>query len=110
MIEPRQDMIEPRQDMIEPRQESLTGDRDLLGESADIVERLIVSPGWGRLRPSDVSSGQEVEVGMILGHLDDGYGQIPILSHVRGIFLAWLVWGGERVPPGRALARLSVGN
>jgi hypothetical protein len=95
--------------MIEPRQDSLPSDRDLLGESADIEERLIVSPGWGRLRPSDVSSGQVVEVGMILGHLDDGIGQIPILSHVQGIFLAWIVWGGERVPPGRALARLSVG-
>jgi hypothetical protein len=95
--------------MIEPRREWPTSDHDL-GESADIEERLVVSPGWGRLRPSDVSSGQVVEVGMILGHLDDGVVQIPILSHVHGIFVAWLAWGGERVPPGRALARLSVGT
>ena len=92
--------------MIEPRQEDLTSYRDLLGESADIEERLVVSPGWGRLRPSDVSSGQVVEVGMILGHLDDGYGEIPILSHVRGIFVAWVAWGwrapaaGTRAGPG----------
>jgi biotin carboxyl carrier protein len=102
-------MIEPRWDMIESYRDSTSGDR-YLGESSDIEERLIVSPGWGRLRPCDVSSGQEVEVGMVLGHLDDGNGQIPILSHVQGVFVAWLAWGGERVPPGRALARLSVAN
>ena len=94
--------------MIEPLRNSLTSDRESFGESMDIEERLVVSPCWGRLRPSTVASGEVVEVGMILGHLDDGNGQVPIISHVQGIFVAWLAWGGERVPPGRALARLSV--
>jgi biotin carboxyl carrier protein len=94
--------------MIEPLRESLTGDRESFGESMNIEERLVVSPGWGRLRPASVAAGEMVEEGTVLGHLDVGNGQIPIISHVQGIFVAWLAWGGERVPPGRALARLTV--
>jgi hypothetical protein len=63
--------------------------------------------GWGRLHPSDVSSGQEVEVGMTLGHPDDGLGHSRPSLTCMG-FAASLAWGRERVPGEHAPARLGL--
>lgn len=77
-----------------------------LGESPPVRERLIVSPGWGRVRRGVLETGDRVEQGMVIGHVVEAHEQCPLVAHVAGSFAGWLVWEGERVPPGRAIALL----
>ncbi|MGH2746799.1 MAG: hypothetical protein ACRDKB_02595 [Actinomycetota bacterium] len=79
-----------------------------LGEVISISERLIVSPCWGRLDPEPLSEGETVEEGSVIGRLYEGGRVIPLVCHTRSVFLAWLAFDGERVPPGRRVARLAV--
>lgn len=76
------------------------------GERISIPERIVVSPSWGRLHGQPLTHGQTVDEGEIIGHLREGVDDIPIVSHAKGKFLAWLSWEGDRVPPGTPLARL----
>ena len=76
------------------------------GESLSIVERVIVSPAWGRFRSGRLSEGQVVERGAVVGTVNGNGHEIPLVSHVRGIFVGWLAEEGERVMPGRRVARL----
>lgn len=79
-----------------------------LGEVISISERLIVSPCWGRLDTEPLSEGETVEEGSVIGRLYEGGRVIPLVCHTRSVFLAWLAFDGERVPPGRRVARLAV--
>ncbi len=80
------------------------------GESLNIRERVIVSPGWGRFSSSRLSEGQVVERGAIVGMLVENGTEIPLVSHVRGIFVGWLAQEGERVRPGHRVARLRLAD
>lgn len=76
------------------------------GEFLSIPERLVISPGWGRIRASSIEAGQPVAQGAEIGRLSENGDDVPLLSHCRGAFLGWLVQDGDRVFPGRAIARL----
>lgn len=77
-----------------------------MGEVLSISERMIVSPCWGRLDVEPLSEGEPVEEGSIIGRVHEGGRVIPLVCHTRSVFIAWLAFDGERVPPGRRVARL----
>jgi hypothetical protein len=76
------------------------------GEVISIAERLIVSPAWGRLRTEPLAAGQELQAGTVVGCLEEAGDELPLVCHTASVFLAWLVPEGERVPPGKPVARL----
>lgn len=78
------------------------------GEIPGIDHRLVVSPGWGRFKALPLEVGQAVEAGTVIGHVRDGRYEVPLVAHAPGRFLRWMVADGERLPPGRAVALLSV--
>ncbi|MGH2707422.1 MAG: hypothetical protein ACRDJF_11470 [Actinomycetota bacterium] len=80
------------------------------GEFVTIRERVVVSPGWGRVRLRVRDPGQSVEVGEIIGWILEGGRELPLRSHVRGPFLRWLAREGERVSPGSPVALLRAGD
>lgn len=82
-------------------------DLPYLGESFSLDEILVVSPAWGRLRPGQVSGGEVLEQGAVIGFLTErGEDNLPLVSHVGAVFVRWFVREGERVRPGRRLALL----
>jgi biotin carboxyl carrier protein len=76
----------------------------LEGEHLSIVERIVVSPCWGRLRAGQMSEGDTVESGAVIGHLEEAGEQIPLVAHAAGAFVRWLAWDGQRVAQGRPVA------
>jgi len=78
------------------------------GEFLSITERLVVAPAWGRFHGEPLEEGSGILKGSIIGRLTEGRRETVVVSPIRGVFLAWLVWEGERVPPGRPVARLRV--
>lgn len=76
------------------------------GEIVSIAERIVVSPAWGRLHVEPLTEGQLLEKGAVIGRLREAGREIPLVCHAEAIFLAWLADEGERVPPGRRVARL----
>jgi HprK-related kinase A len=86
--------------------ETATAGGEMQGEFLSMGERLVVSPGWGRFRAEDVGEGGAVERGSRLGTVILAGRETPVVAPVSGTLVAWLVWEGERVAPGRPLARL----
>jgi hypothetical protein len=76
------------------------------GEPLSISERLVVSPVWGRLRSGDHEAGQLLEVGAVVGVVKEGNEDFPLVCHTPSVFVSWLADDNERVPPGRAVARV----
>jgi hypothetical protein len=81
---------------------------DFVGEFITMSERLIVSPTWGRLEGRPILKGQQIEQGAVIGHIVENAERAPLLSHTSGVFLGWMASEGERVPPGRPLARVGL--
>jgi hypothetical protein len=77
-----------------------------VGEPLSMGERLIVAPAWGRVQPRPLIEGQTIEEGAVIGLLREGNACMPLVCHVHSIFLSWLISDGERVHPGKAVARL----
>lgn len=78
------------------------------GEFVSLEEMLIVSPGWGRFQRHAVDEGARIEPGTVLGMVRNGGPDLAITSPVRGVFLAWIAWGGEHLSPGTPIARVTV--
>ena len=76
------------------------------GEPLSISERLVVSPVWGRLRPGDHEPGQRLEVGTVIGVVNEANEDFPLLCTTPSVFVSWLASDNERIPPGRAVARV----
>lgn len=76
------------------------------GELLTISERLVVAPTWGRLRPRSIEAGQELDAGSVIGVIREADEEHPLVCRVASEFVAWLAFENERVPPGRALARI----
>jgi biotin carboxyl carrier protein len=76
------------------------------GERVLIPDRLVVSPGLGRFHRLDLEEGQQVEEGVLLGHIRENGLVQPVVARVAGTFVAWMVSEGERVRAGVPLARL----
>jgi hypothetical protein len=76
------------------------------GEPLSISERLVVSPVWGRLRPGDHEPGGHLEVGAVIGVVREGDEDFPLLCSTPSVFVSWLASDNERIPPGRAVARV----
>jgi biotin carboxyl carrier protein len=76
----------------------------LAGEHVSLVERIVVSPCWGRLRAGLLAEGDAVSTGAVIGHLEEAGEIIPLVSHAAGAFVRWLAWDGQRVAQGRPVA------
>jgi hypothetical protein len=76
------------------------------GESLSIIERLVVSPAWGRLRPGAHEEGQALDVGAVIGVVREAGEEFPLVCSAPSVFVGWLAVENERVPPGRAVARV----
>ena len=83
-------------------------DEQSQGEFVSIDEALVVAPTWGKLRRAVISEDCVVEIGDVLGHVEvDGPTPHEVRSKVRGRFLGWMAWDGEKVGPGTPVARIS---
>jgi hypothetical protein len=76
------------------------------GERVSIAERIVVAPAWGRVQKRPLSEGQWIEEGSVIGYIRENGDQVPLVCHGSSVFVTWLAHENERVPPGRALARL----
>lgn len=77
-----------------------------VGEVVTIPERIVVSPGRGRIRHGPFSGGEVVRPRTQVGWLQQNGATLPLVAGVDGTFLSWLAWDGLRVLPGQPLARL----
>ena len=73
-------------------------------------DRLVIAPAWGHLSPEPLAIGQVVEEGAIIGTVQEGAREVPIVSPVRGLFVAWVVLEGERVAPRKPVAWLRLAD
>ena len=96
-------MLQPSTAGSGPDSES---DGRLLGEHTHITERIVVSPCWGRLRPSAIPAGQPIAPGAVIGSITEAGDEHPLVCHARALFVAWLARDGERVSPGKRVATL----
>lgn len=76
------------------------------GEHLSTLDRLVVSPSWGRVEPASLQRHDLVAAGTVVAHLTEAGESRPLVSPVAGAFIRWLVRPGERVPPGRPVALL----
>jgi hypothetical protein len=76
------------------------------GERVTMSEKLVVSPVWGRLQKHSLTEGQWLEEGSVIGSIHEAGSEFPLVCHGASMFVTWLAYENERVPPGRALARL----
>lgn len=81
-------------------------DASLLGEGLSFPERLLVAPAPGVIHRRRVRVGRHLDPGVVLADLRSDGATIKVGSPVRGTFVNWVVDEGERVNPGRVLARI----
>jgi hypothetical protein len=89
-----------------PEAEAVDGPFSPDGERVSISELLVVAPVWGRLQKRPLTEGQLLEEGSVIGCIREDGTEFPLVCHGSSMFVSWLAYENERVPPGRALARL----
>ncbi|HEX9890459.1 MAG TPA: hypothetical protein VGB28_00155 [Actinomycetota bacterium] len=72
-----------------------------------MTERVVTAPGWGRVGTL-TPPGRVVEQGTVIGVLREQGALVPLVASTAGVLMGWLVLEGERVPPGRPLARIRI--
>lgn len=83
------------------------GDASLQGEVVSIAERVVIAPSWGRIRRA-MAEDEQVAAGAPVGTLVERGAETVLVAPCAGVLVGWLVMEGERVPPGRPLARIRV--
>ncbi len=76
------------------------------GELVAIPDRFVVAPARGRLQPEPLVAGQVIEPGTVIGRIRNGREEHPVVAQITASFGSWLASEGERVLPGKLLARL----
>ncbi|MGH8973322.1 MAG: biotin/lipoyl-containing protein [Acidimicrobiia bacterium] len=82
-----------------------------VGESLSVSERVIVAPAMGvfhRLDDRQLPDGHAIERGDVIGVVQSLGASTPVQSPFQGLLVAILVFEGERVRPGQAVAWLRV--
>lgn len=106
---PRSSILE--EELEAARLRSVAPDEDYVvdspGEVVSIDERLVVAPCWGRVEGGSVRPGQQVAEGSLIGNLHEHGESYPLVAHCHGFFVGWIAEDGERVSPGKAVARLT---
>jgi CRP-like cAMP-binding protein len=85
--------------------------RALLGETLQVLERVVVSPRCGMFRPVTVTlpfavEGEAVSTGQILGRVDNFGEETEVRSPFAGVLMGMLALDGERVDEGQPIAWL----
>jgi biotin carboxyl carrier protein len=76
------------------------------GEMVFMLERLVVSPGHGRLFTEPLQEGDRIEAGAVVALLRENGHQIPVVASVPGTFVSWLAVDGQRLGKGKPVCRL----
>jgi hypothetical protein len=77
------------------------------GEVLSLSERIVVSPGWGRIRLGELAGGALLGAQTVIGEVRQSTlpgAEIVVLGPAE--FVCWLVLDKEPVRPGTAVARV----
>ncbi len=80
--------------------------REMDGEFPPFFERIVVSPGRGRIHLRRIREGRRLEQDFVIAELRTGTTKTLIRTPLPGVFLSWLAREGDVVSRGRRLARL----
>jgi [acyl-carrier-protein] S-malonyltransferase len=75
------------------------------GEHLFVVERLVVSPAAGLFTPAGLTDGDRIEVGTVIGHVNDH----EVRSPFAGVLQSYIAVDTERVMPRQPIAWLRTG-
>jgi hypothetical protein len=76
------------------------------GEFPPLFERIVVSPGRGRVHLRRIREGRRLEQDVVIAELRSGTTKVPIRAPVPAVFLSWLAREGDVVSRGWRIARL----
>lgn len=76
------------------------------GEYPPLSERIVVSPGRGRIHLRRIREGRRLEQDAVIAELRSGNTKTPIRAPVPAVFLSWLAVEGDVVSRGWRLARV----
>lgn len=79
---------------------------DFEGEYPPLSERIVVSPGRGRIHLRRIREGRHLEQDAVIADLRNGTIKTPIRAPVPAVFVSWLAVEGDLVSRGWRLARL----
>jgi biotin carboxyl carrier protein len=79
---------------------------DFEGEYPPLSERIVVSPGRGRIHLRRIREGRRLEQDTVIADLRNGTTKTPIRAPVPAVFLSWLAVEGDVVSRGWRLARV----
>jgi [acyl-carrier-protein] S-malonyltransferase len=69
--------------------------------------RVVVATAPGTFTPAgNLTEGDGVTAGQVVGHLATRRGTIPVTAHAAGVLTAWLAHHDDPVAPGQPLARI----
>jgi hypothetical protein len=80
--------------------------RGVDGEFPPLFERIVVSPGWGRIHLRRIREGRRLDQDVVIAELRSGTTKTPIRTPLPAVFLSWLAREGDVVSRGWRIARL----
>jgi hypothetical protein len=76
------------------------------GEFPPLFERIVVSPGWGRIHLRRIREGRRLDQDVVIAELRSGTTKVLIRAPLPAVFLSWLAREGDVVSRGWRIARL----
>jgi hypothetical protein len=80
--------------------------RELDGEFPPLFERMVVSPGRGRIHLRRIREGRRLDQDVVIAELRTGTARVLIRTPLPAVFLSWLAREGDVVSRGWRIARL----
>jgi biotin carboxyl carrier protein len=98
-------MVEPS-DLAEREPATRSAHASVHEDAVCYPDRLVIAPAWGHFVREPLDVGQIVEQGSVIGKVQEGRREVPIVSPVRGSFVAWVATEGEAIFPREPVAWL----
>jgi hypothetical protein len=80
--------------------------RGIDGEFPPLFERIVVSPGRGRIHLRRIREGRRLDQDVVIAELRNGTTKTPIRTPLPAVFLSWLAREGDVVSRGWRIASL----
>jgi hypothetical protein len=80
--------------------------RGVDGEFPPMFERIVVSPGRGRIHLRRIREGRRLDQDVVIAELRTGTAKVLIRTPLPAVFLSWLAREGDVVSRGWRIARL----